>query len=129
MEITGVLIDFYNLLNVNVGVRGHHEFDRGRQTPGKGSVRVSQPQHLLNWPFGQDNSLLACALWMFSNISAIYALNAGGSLPTCCDNQNCLQASLDDPCGTKSSHLRTSVLDRGLLASVLVPTHFCILRT
>ena len=30
MEITGVLIDFYNLLNVNVGVRGHHEFDRGR---------------------------------------------------------------------------------------------------
>ena len=30
MEIIGVLIDFYNLLNINVGVRGHREFDRGR---------------------------------------------------------------------------------------------------
>lgn len=44
---------FYNLLNVNVGVRGHRKFDRGRQTPGKGPIRVSQPQHvfigLLDW--------------------------------------------------------------------------------
>lgn len=123
---------FYNLLNVNVGVRGHRKFDRGRQTPGKGSIRVSQPQHvfigLLDWII-LCCGCPACALWMFNNISAIYALNAGCSLPTCCDNQNCLQASLDDPCGTKSSWLRTSVLDRGLLASVLVPTHLCILST
>lgn len=108
MEIIGVLIDFYNLLNINVGVRGNREFDRGRQTPGKGSVRVSQPQHLfiglLDWIILCCGGL-ACALCMFSNISAIYALNAGSSIPTCCDNQNCLQALLDDPCGTKSLSL------------------------